>query len=363
MVRKSRALITFLLLAGTFLLSSTPASGQISKVGEVTLAPNESARGVSYEWPYAYVSLFDDGIQWKVDLSNPALPVAVTSFNPSFGDAWNENFYTQGMLVCGHRYGGLNLWDVTGAPAQLDTTATNYHYAGLDSLAAGSMNLLFYSEHNASGNPAGIHIYDIAGGTLNFLGDNLMGGNMRDGRFLKVTSDSWLYQLDGAAGSTRPLNLNIYNVTNPNAPIYSSMFWMGNTPGAVPGSADLALDPTERILYAACGYDGLRMLDIGIRPSPVVVNTLGAPGAYVEELSYLPGTTYMVVSVGFINNTQWRCHVLDCSNPQNPALIFNWFGDPGFKIFDIRAVQFPPMAAVLIVGMNAAGDAVLQVWR
>ena len=169
------------LFAGVFFLLSAQAPAQISKVGEVVLAQNESARGVSFEWPYAYVSLFNDGVQWVVDLTNPFSPTPVTSFNPAFGDQWNENFVQKGRLVCGHRFGGLNLWDVTGVPFQLDTANTNYHFDGLDILTAASQTLLFYSEDNASNGPGGLRVYDITNNLLTNIGNSVVGNNQRDG--------------------------------------------------------------------------------------------------------------------------------------------------------------------------------------
>jgi len=290
--------VAALVLAGGLVLLAPQASAQLTKVSEVILASNEDAVGVSFEWPNAFVSLKTDGTQWVIDLTNAFAPVTVSSFNPAFGDQWAENFVHKGSLVCGHRFGGLNLWDVSGVPTQLDTTSTTYHFDGLDTLEdIPGRTLLFYSEHNASSSPGGIRIYDIAGGNFVYMGDNLVGGNQRDGRFLMSTNDSWVYQFDGGAGSTRPLNLNVYNVVNPNVPIFAGMFNLGNVPGNYSANTDLEIDPTERILYAACGFDGLRMIDISVRPSPVVVNTLSATNYYVKELDYLDGTIYMVVSV------------------------------------------------------------------
>ncbi len=348
-------------LAGAFLFQSPQASAVITKVGEEVLAANESARGVDFEWPYAYVSLFTDGIQRKVDVTLPNWPTTVTSFNPDYGDQWGENIVYNGMLVCGHRYGGLNLWDVS-VPVELDDTLTNYHYDGLDVLEAPGMALLLYSEHNAGNQPAGIRVYEISGGLLNYMADDLVGNNQRDGRFLTSTSDGWVYQLDFGAGSTRPLNLNVYDLnTNPPNPIFVQMYNMGNTAGNASPLTDLEIDPTERILYAACGFDGLRMLDIGVRNSPTVVNTYSANGFYVRELSFLPGTVYMVVSVRFPNG-QWRCRVLNCIVPGSPVAVQNWFGDQDYTIHDIRFVNLPLGPAILVAGQNVNNEATIQVW-
>gem|GEM_PF-3133940 len=53
--------------------------------------------------------------------------------------------------MCGYRLEGLNLWDATGIPFQLDTSSTNYHHDGLDLLDVGVLRIVFYSEHNAPG--------------------------------------------------------------------------------------------------------------------------------------------------------------------------------------------------------------------
>lgn len=348
-------------LAAALLILSAPAMAQLSLVGEVVLDPSDSARGISVDLPYAYVGLNTDGIQKKVDLTIPALPTTVATFNPAFGDEWAENFVHNGKLICGHSGGGLNLWDITGAPAVLDTTTTTYHYDGLGVLNPPGQEFLVYSEHNFSGAPAGIRVYDILGGSLAFASDDLLGGNLRDGRFLVVTRDSWVYQLDGGAGSTRPLTLNIYDLTNPYAPVSYPQFDMGNAVGSYGGHTDLELDPfVHQMLYAACGYDGLRMIDVTVRSAPVVVNTMAAPGFYVSELSFLQNSPFLVASVRFPSG-QWRFRVLNCSTPPSPVPVGTWLGQPNYRIHDLRA-EWIAGPAVLVAGRNSLGQATLQVW-
>jgi len=349
-------------LAAALLILSAPATAQLSLVGEAILDPADSARGISVELSYAYVGLFTDGIQKKVDLAIPSLPTTVATFNPAFGDEWAENFVHNGKLICGHSFGGLNLWDVTGAPTVLDTATTTYHYDGLDVLNPPGQEFLIYSEHNASSAPAGIRVYDILGGSLTYVSDDLLGGNLRDGRFLVVTRDSWVYQLDGGAGSTRPLTLNIYDLTIPVLPVSYPQFDMGNAVGSYEGHTDLELDPfVQQMLYAACGDDGLRMIDVSVRSAPVVVNTLGAPGYYVKELSFLENSIFLVVSVR-LPSGQWRFRVLDCSIPPSPVPVGSWLGSPNYEIHDLQAEWLPTGPAVLVAGENSLGQATLQVW-
>jgi len=348
-------------LAAALLILSAPAAAQLSKVGEVFLDPADSARGVSVELPYAYVGLFTDGIQKKVDLTVPTLPSLVTTFNPAFGDEWAENFVYNGKLICGHRFGGLNLWDVTGAPAVLDTASTTYHFDGLDVHNPPGEEFLVYSEHNASSAPAGIRVYDILGGSLTYASDDLLGSNLRDGRFLIVTRDGWVYQLDGGAGSTRPLTLNIYDLDDPYAPVSYPQFDMGNAVGSYAGLTDLELDPfVHQVLYAACGFDGLRSIDISVRSAPVVVDTIGAPGFYVRELSFLENSVYLIASV-LLPSGQWRFRVLNCTIPTAPVVVGGWLGDPNYVIHDLRATWLTG-PAVLVAGQNSLGQASLQVW-
>ncbi len=351
----------FLVLIGTALLAPYSPAQNPTKVGEIILATNESARGVSFEWPHAYVGQFTDGIQYKVDISNVNNPLLVTTFNPSWGDEWNENFLYQGLLFTGHRFGGLNMWDVSGAPAQLDSVSTNYHFAGLDVLPFPGNPYLLYGEHNAGTQPACLIVYEFAGGSLVQVGSSLVGGNQRDGRFVLVTSDQWVYQLDAGAGSSRPLNLNIYDLTAPPTPVFCQMYDMGNTAGSAGGLEDLEIHPNERILYAACGLDGLRMLDIGVRCAPVVANTISAPNLSVRELSWLDGTVYLVGSAR-LPSGQWRFRVADCTVDVNPVPVTGWLGDQDYTIHDLKAISHALGPAVLVVGQNAAGEATLQIW-
>jgi hypothetical protein len=350
-----------IILLGVTLLG-TSASAQLVKVGEITLAASDSARGVSFEYPFAYVSLYGNGMQYKVDVTNPAAPFLLATFNPAFGNQRGENVAAFNRVVSAHELGGLNLWDVTGAPFQLASAGTNDHWDGLEFQPVGPQQLVLYSEHNAGGNPGGLRVYDISANTLNNIGNSLAGGNARDGRFLTMTQDRWVYQLDGGFGSPRPLMLNVYDLTVPSAPVFVTQFNMGNTVGAYAGLTDLLLDPTQNYLYAACGLDGLRVVDITVRSAPVVVNTLSAPNAVVKELTTLRGTTFVGVSVRFPNG-QWRFRPLNCVNPVFPVQTGTWMGDPNYVIHDISAQGHATGPIVLVAGQNAAGAATLQVWQ
>jgi hypothetical protein len=337
---------------------------QPTKVAEVILAPNESARGVDFEWPNAYVSLFTNGEQRVIDLNTFT---QVAAFNPNYGDQWAEAIVVAGDFISGHRFGGLNLWDVTGVPTPLDSIATTYHFDGLGMLPIAGQAVLLYSESDISPLDAGLRVYDITNGTLNNIGNAVAANDVRDGRFLLSTSDLWVYQLDGGASSNRPLNLNVYDLGvngSPTNPLFVQQFNMGNAVGSYGGLTDLALDPTERILYAACGSDGLRMIDIGNRPNPVVVNTYSGTGYYVRELDFLDGTVYMAVSVR-LPNQQWRFTVLDCTIAGSPVPIWgwgNWFGDQDYQINDIKLTGLATGPALLIAGKNVLGEATLQIW-
>lgn len=345
-------------------LLAGPAAAQFVKIGEVVLAPNERAVGVTAFGNTAYVSTFTDGVTYNVDLSTPNTPTVITSFNPAWGDQFNENFYFNGRLVTGNRFGGLNMWDVSvpNAPGQFDTIPTNYHFSGLDSVTVPGMELFFYSEHNASGNPGGLRIFNTAGNNFASLGSFMLGGNQLDGRFVAVTNDLWAYQLDGGAGSPRPLMLNVYDCTVPTVPNLAQQFNMGTIVGNWSGGTDLEITWDDRFMYAACDLDGLRVINIGTRPSPAVVNVLSAPNLRVRELDKWLGTTYMVGSV-VLPNGQNRFRVLNTINPVTPNLIGNWMGDPNYSIRDLFTHYLPNgLPCVLVCGQNAAGQATMQVW-
>jgi len=351
------------LIALLALLAAPRGQAQIlHKVGELPIAWQESVRGVSFAYPDAYVSRFRGGVQYRVDLVDPAQPALLTSFNPSGGDVWNENLLYQGRLITGHRAGQLNLWDVSGVPAELDSQFTNYHFAGLAVLEMAGTPFLFYSEHDAYKKPGGLRIYDISADTLVQVGAVL--DRRLDGRSLVVTADGWVYQFDEGVGRNNgPVRLNIYDASTPSAPAFCQSFDLGNQPGNGAFLGDLALDPTGSWLYAACGLDGLRILDVTSRCAPVVVTTRKAPGVRVRELSWLAGTSYLAVSASF-DNGQRRFRVVDCSNPTQPAAVGSWFGDPDFVIQDLLFIQHPLGPALLVVGdaRNGAGSATLQIW-
>jgi hypothetical protein len=358
----ARSLCLISLLAASLLAS--PAAAQFVKIGEVVLAPNERAVGVTADGVTAHVSTYTDGVTYNVDFSVPTSPTVITSFNPAWGDQFNENYYFNGRVVMGNRFGGLNMWDVStpSAPAQFDTIPTNYHFSGLDAVSLASMELFFYSEHNASGNPGGLRLFNTLGNTFSPVGSFLLGGNLLDGRFVAATNDLWAYQLDGGAGSPRPLMLNVYNCTVPTAPTLAQQFNMGTIVGNWSGGTDLEIHWLDRYLYAACDLDGLRIIDITTRPAPFVANVLSGPNVRVRELDKWLGTTFMVGSVVF-GNGQNRFRVLNTTNPVAPILIGNWMGDPNYTIHDLFAHYLPSgLACVLVCGQNAAGQATLQIW-
>lgn len=341
-----------------------PAASQFTKIGEIVLAPNERAVGVTAERFVAHVSTFTNGITYNVNYTIPTALTLIANYNPLWGDQHNENFFLNGRVFSGHRFGGLNMWDVLApnAPFQLDSIPTNDHFSGLDSITIPGLELFFYSEHNAGGNPGGLHIFNTAGNTFAPLGNFLLGGNLLDGRFVRVTSDVWAYQLDGGFGSPRPLMLNVYDCTTPTAPVYVQQFNMGTTVGNWSGGTDLEIAWNDQVVYAACDLDGLRVIDVSVRPLPVLVNVLSAPNVRVRELDAFLGSTFIVGSV-VLPNGQHRFRVLNTINPLAPTLVGTWMGDPNYQINDLFCSTLPSgLPCVLVCGQNAAGQATMQVW-
>ena len=345
----------------SILLSAAVPATQLSKVGELKFASDFLATGVSLEGTRAHVSLFTGGVQWVVDCSNPASPVAVTSFNPAFGDQFGEHLYSANRMFMGHRFGGLNFWDVSGVPFQRDSVSTDYHFDGLALHELGAQKVLFYSE--VAGGLGGLIVYDVTAGTLNHIGEWLQGSNILDGRFLVATGDKWVYQFDGGGGTTRPLMLNVYNCTNFTSPTLVQQASLGNVYGNYSGITDLQLNPTESILYAACDLDGLRVVDISTRAAPVVVKTFAARSYRARELDWLEGTDFMVVSAR-LPYLRYGFHIYNCANPLNPIRVGGMHTDPGLlELRDVKAVYLAGVPTVLVVGTTTSFEAVFQIWQ
>lgn len=349
-------------LCSLLLLASATAQ---TKVGQTGLEYNDSIRSVNCAGTTAFVSRHEDGVQYKVDLSNPTFPWAFRSWNPTWGDQWAEAVLHQGRLISGHRGGGLNLWQVSGAPRELHTLPTNDHHDGLAVFDDGTNRLLFFSESDIGGffSSGGLRIFDIGQDQLNQIGTSIVGSNQRDGRFLVVTDDLYVYQLDGGNASSRPLTLNVYDASVPTSPVHLLQYsGLGTVDGNFNSHPDAVLSPDQQFLYIAAGFDGLKIVDISNRVSPQLVTTIGV-GYNVHELDMALGTAWMVASIRDPFGTGDQMIVLDCSNPVAPKAASSFFGDPGFIVKDLEVVMLPQGVHLLVGGQDAQLWSTLQVWR
>ena len=360
----SRHALFFLsLVLGVCLTSGAPAQGP-TLLSEIVLDPSTHSTGVTVSGDVAWCSLYADGVQVAVDVSNPGNPVLLRggSFNPPYGDQWAEHFRSDDWLITGHRGGGVALYDVTtpSSPAILDSVPTNDHYAGLDVLTVGSFVCLFYSERDSSGLPGGVIAYDIAGAKLVQTGASLASG--RDGCALTVTPQLFVYQIDAAQNDPNRANtLNVYDATIPGLPVFSSQFSLGNSVAEKGGNVDILSRSSGDYLFVANRGDGLKVVDVQTPASPILVATFDPPGVEVQELT-LPRDDFLVVT-GVLPGGFHQMVVLNVANPVSPIPTTGLFGRPGFEIHDIW-VAFHPGPRLYVVGRDtSSGAGLLQIWR
>lgn len=334
---------------------------------DITFTNNGSVRSVNAHNGTAFASLWDGAVQNAVDITVPSSPTLTATWSDTtLSDQWAEAVLHKGRLIHGHRHGDLSMWDLRGtSPAKLATADTIYHYDGLMVLDNGARQMLFAGEHPAAGRSGGLRIYGIAHDRFIPLGHSLSKHD-RDGRFLVVTNDLFVYQIDGGAGSgsSNTLTLNLYDASTPHSPIFVQQFdGLGTTVGSYPGNTDLALSPDQQFLYVATGANGLKIVDISNRTSPVLVASLGT-GFDVRELDMALGTHFLLVSLRDPFGTGDKIVAFDCHNPVAPRQITAPFGTPGFVINDIRVVRHPNQKPMLLVGgKNSAIQSVMEIWE
>ncbi len=283
------AIFLLVTIAGGTVRAQTPV-----KLGEVRLGNSiDSCRGIEVatvgEQTFAFASIHKGAVQYVVDVTDPTQPTTCTTIDPPLNDQWNDPLLANGYLFTGHRFGGLNMIDVSDPcnPQVVSTTGTNYHFKGLTFHEILGTPYLFESEHCANQRGGGLRVYDLTLGFLGWVGAAL--DPNWDGGDLKVTKDLFAYQLDPGrrVSGLEPVQLNVYDVAIADAPKRLGRYSLGNDVANQSSAYDLVLSADERWVLTGNGLDGLHVVDISKRNSPVVTRTFRRQGISIEGLEFL----------------------------------------------------------------------------
>ncbi len=349
------------------LLFSAACFGQPMRIATVALDNTSgTCRGVEVAeiggTRYAFCSLFDNGRQVGVDISDPANPVSCgVPFNPPFGDQFQDALYFDGYLFTAHRSGGLNMIDVTTSPCSMTTVSsvgTHYHFTGLHGHEESGQKFVFESEHNSGGSSGGLRIYDTTSGSLSLTGSIL--GNDRDGRDVVVTSDgSYAYQLDGGARSSVDdvMKLNVYRVDDKTAPVFLGRYDLGNTLVRPSGNYDLVLSRDERFLFSANDLDGFRVIDIQDRENPRVVSTNAREGVRVEGVELYNDAGSIAILTYRLPSGRGLMAAVNVSMAPELSLLWKGVGDTSL-IYDVTAKD----GLIYVASQADDGLPIMEVW-
>lgn len=215
----------------------------------------------------AVVCSHQDGVQYHVDLTNPAAPSLLATFNPPFGDQWYDGEFTPdfgGRLFTGHRFGGLVMLDVGNplTPVVAATDPSIYHYRGLRYRTFGGQSLLYYAEHNW-----GLAVYAVGATSLTRLWTDFHNG-WNDANGMEVVG-SHLYLFGSPFYLPGTRELKTYDLANPTAPALVDTLATFAAAGPAYGHCQLRAAGLGMHLLAARQVDGLDLIDLTNPAAPL----------------------------------------------------------------------------------------------
>jgi hypothetical protein len=299
-VRDTLAYIASSSLGFRILNIKNPAS--ITLKGSCTLGGNPSDVTLSGNYAFVANSTTDQGGVNVVDISNPSLPVLVTTY-PGFqtfiagtGDAIGATGGTEGCLVLDvsdplqpvEAYA----WPLAGFTYQL-TVDGNYGYTGSN----------------------GFRVFDL-GDVSNPV---QVGYNSTDGSLVSIKDTVAVYILKSMTANNKVYTMDISEPTAPyklgqyNAP---AMTW------------DLAL--YGNYAFVGCWWDGVRIIDFSNPSAPVMKShdfgwyngaEPGVDFCYVQALDIYGNYLYIVDYGPFEAEDTKGLYIFDITDPENPVLI------------------------------------------
>jgi hypothetical protein len=301
---------------------------------------------------YVVAAAVAGGVQFYVDVSNPTAPVVATIVDPPFGDQWFEAEYTPdfgGRLFTGHRFGGLNMLDVSN-PLAPTVAATDpqaiYHYRGLRYRNFGGQSLLYYGETNW-----GLAVYAVGANSLTRVWTDFANATSDANGMEVVGNHLYLFGCPFVQPGRR--ELKTYDLSTPAVPVQVDLNtdWLVAAPAQ--GHCQLRATGLGSHLLAARHADGLDLVDLADPAAPVPTPLVPPiPGVHVWGSYSMPGATesivYGVLVVGVVRTPWWfSFHVL----PGFGILPING-GVAPIEVFDMAAD--PATGRLFVLGRDAA---------
>jgi hypothetical protein len=323
-IKKTLFLIisTIVIIAVTYITSLA----QLGEVGRINIPGTSSGFHYHVDGDYAYVVKrgYPSGPETfsVVNVSDKTAPfiqgqISNLPFHNAF-DLW----YGNGFAFTAHRFGGVNMIDVSNpeAPVVISTVPSTYTFAGIMSVG----NFLYVADHSSGGNPGGVRIFDISANNLNQVGalfgpPNGNGGGI-DGRDFAIASDNlYAYQSSGKDDWPKAglYTYDISDKTNPSVLNFIPDIF-GN---------QLLISPDDSFLFMSymepddltLPIKGVKIFDISNRVEPAEVSTISLTNGAFLALDYARQILY----VNAYNNPDFPSatgiHVFDISDPSQPT--------------------------------------------
>jgi len=313
-----------------FLAVPEGALAQPVKTGELRI-PQTSLRGVEIVRTdfqrVAILNAFAGGVLHVVDVSDPATPLPCAQMDPPHGDSFHDSIHAAGgLLFTGHRFGGVNLIDVSNPclPILVSSADTHYHFKGLELFRdAAGVSYLFESEHNASGRDGGLRIYDVSAGSLDLVGA-FLDGHLSAGAIAVRPDGGYVFQFDNGRNGTEPNTLNVYDVQDKSNPaLVVEKLDLGNDPAQRSVAYDMLLSADGSHLLTVNGLDGIKVIDVRDPLRPELVHVHAEPGIRFERLTFVDRRRTLAV-VGYRDTSTGVRMLAGIHVADLPQLTFQW---------------------------------------
>ncbi len=226
--------------------------------------------------------------------------------------AWDvviSNDETKAFVAGWGGYDSFQIIDISNSesPTLIGSLSTKYSSNYID---------LSKDESKAYLSNHGFNIIDISNPTMPSIIGTYNNGHPRIGKFTINDNETIAYTVDSSVG------LQILDISNPTLPVLISTYdpsenCMINGVSASRSNCEgygISLSTDEKILYLACGWNGLKILDVSNLSLPVLIGTLDIN----ERISNVILSSNE--DIAFISGNQ-KFMIVDITNLKSPSLI------------------------------------------
>jgi len=268
---------------------------------------------------YAYIADNYQGLR-VVDISNPSLPVEVTTVMPntSAGSTTDVVIANQRAYVAESYDHGLHILDISDPtnPVTLGryadravhgvAVAGNYAYLACTGTPTGGLSVVNISN---PATPQEISFYEA---------EVYSSWVQVQGNYVYLSTQEQI-------GSLSPRNayVHIVNIANPAAPKQAGLFFLPYEDSTFTSSRAYPFALTANRVYFAAGMNGLRIMDVADPATPVTVGAYNIPTrpgaiAAAENYLYLADEHWTIYAN---NHDVGDLHIMDIANPTEPHTV------------------------------------------